>query len=418
MAMNKISGLVSLNPALPVGLAAGEVFMLPVGQGVVGSWGQVSTPQVGTNNPLTGQYVVEMGQYTNLQVFDAGLQYWRNVNVTPYGQVTISSDGTNFRLANTTGTPIGGLITVAGSGGTNGWYGYLNGVAYTAQNGAFTIGNTVFTITPSAGSSLWNAIVGGAINTTISFSGTVFQNSVFGGTGTALVGSAGSNYTRPPLIVFAPPPNQGQQPYILPTAICTISGGAINSVTVLQQGAGLLGLPQITVVPQLGDTTGGGALLGWISANSSQVGSGTLTAIYPAYGGAAVTTAPTFTYSGTSNPAPTVTAIMNFTVTGFTQTTAGVGYVAAGGVFQGGIVAGSAAYTNPLLDKALSLPVYPPVTVAATTGLPALAGPFGGVNLQAVPTFAAFSTGAAPSTAAVTTVTVGGASDTFTIFSF
>ena len=418
MAFNKIGGLIPLNPAIPVGLAAGEVFVLPVGQGVVGAWGQVSTPQVGTNNPMTGQFFIEMGQYSVLQVFDPGLQYWRNVNVTPYGQVTISSDGTNYRIANTTGTPVGALITAAGSAGTNGWYGYVNGVAYVAQNGTFTVGNTVFTITPSAGSSLWNAIVGGAINTTISFTGTLYQNGVFGGTGTSSVGSAGSNYTRPPLIVFAPPPNQGQQPYLLPTAVCTISGGAINSVTVLQQGAGMLGLPQITVVPQLGDTTGGGAVLGWTAGNSSQVGSGTVLAMYPAYSGTALTAVPTFTYGGTSNPAPTATAIMNFTITSFAAGTAGVGYVAAGGVFQGGIVAGSAANTNPLLDKALSLPVFPPVTVAATTGLPSLAGPFGGVNLQAVPTFSAFSTGAAASTAAVTTVNVGGASDTFALMSF
>jgi hypothetical protein len=48
----------------------------------------------------------------------------------------------------------------------------------------------------------------------------------------------------------------------------------------------------------------------------------------------------------------------------------------------------------------------------------AAAGAFTGVNIQAVPTFMAFSSGAAPSTAAVTTVNVGGISDVFTLMSF
>jgi hypothetical protein len=395
----KISGNQPLTyAALPVALAPGEVFNLPPGQGVVGNFGGVSSPQIATNNQLTGQYLLGLGLYSALQVLDPILSYWRNVQVTPGQMLTVSADGTNFRVANTTGCPVGAIITNAGSGLTNGF-------------------NTV-TVTPSAGGSTWNTIVGGAVNTTISVSGTVFQNGAFGGTGTSQVASAGSGYTRPPLIVFAPPSTQGQTPYILPTAIAAISAGAISSITVTNQGAGLVGLPQITVVPQPGDTTGGGAIVGWLSGNSGMVGSGTLLAMWPAtYSntGVALTAVPTFTFS----PASTIaaTAIMNFTVTGFTQTQAGVSYVAAGGSFNGGIVAGAAANTNPIYDKALSIPQYPPVTVAATTGLPALAGPWGGVNLQAVPTFSAFSTGAAPATAAITTVTVGGANDVNTLMS-
>jgi len=421
MSFNKISGLVNQPAApIPVSLPAGATFTLPAGQGIIGTFGSVVAPQIAAGNTLTGQYVIQLGQYTTLQMYDQALQYWRNVNVAPGAILTISSDGQNYRLANTTGTPIGAIITAAGSGGTNGFYGFNSqSQAVVIQNGVTTIGNSVFTITPSAGGSAWNAIVGGAVNTTIGITGTVYQNnSGFNALGLAYTASGGTSYTKPPLIVFAPPPNQGAQPYILPTAVCTISGGVINSVTVTQQGAGLLGLPMITVVPQPGDVTGGGAVLGWASANTAQVGSGALLAMWPLFYGTALTAVPTFTFGGSSNPAPTVTAIMNFTCTGFTQSTPGVGYVAAGGVFQGGVVAGSAANTNPLLDKALSVPVYPPVTVAATTGLPSLAGPFGGVNFQAVPTFAAFSTGAAPSTAAVTTVNVGGASDTLLLYPF
>lgn len=420
MAFNKISGLQPpVANAIPMALPAGEVFMLPVGQGVIGAFGAVSSPQIGTNNPMSGQFLIQLGQYSTLQMFDATCGLWRNVNVGPMALLPVSSDGTNYRIANTSGTPVGAIITAAGSGGTNGFYGYDNTrTAVTWQNGIKTAGNTVFTITPSAGGSLWNAFVGGGVNTTIGLSGTVYQNGPFSTAAQVFTGSGGSGYLAPPMIVFAPPANQGDQPCILPTAVCTISGGAINSVTVTNQGAGLLGLPQITVVPAMGDTTGGGAILGWAAGNVAQVGSGTLMAMAPAFPGTAVTAVPTFTYGGSASPGPTVTAIMNFTITSFTTGTAGVGYVGAGGAIFGGIVAGSAANTNPALDKNLSLPVVPPITVAATTGVPSLAGNFGGVNFQAVPTYAAYSAGAAPSTAAVITANVGGASDYILIFSF
>lgn len=419
---NKISGGSAIPPALPISLSGGEYFMLPVGQGTVGLFGGIATPQLGTNNSLSGQYYLNLGQYSQLQVYDSSANYWRNLCVAPYGApLAFSADGFNYRIANTTGCPIGALVTTASSGLTNGFYGYSQfgagqGGAIVIQNGITTQGNTTFTVTASAGGSLWNMIVGGAVNTTIGFSGTLYQNLPnFYVSGTnSVTGSAGTNYTRPPIIVFTPPPNQGQQPYILPTAVCGISGGAINSVTVINQGAGLLGLPGITVIPQPGDTTGGGALLGWTSGNGLQVGSGALLAMWPAYYGTALTAVPTFTFSPTGAAA---TAIMNFSVTSFTQTQAGVTYVGAGGAFSGGIVAGSAANTNPLYDKLLSIPIWPPFTVAATTGLPSLSTGFGGVNIQSVPIFQSFSSGAAPGTAAQTGVNVGGQNDTITLMS-
>ena len=429
MGFNKISGLGVLpNPTLPLALPAGGTFMLPGGQGVLGSFGALTSPQIGSGNTLTGQYLVQLGQYTTLQVFDPGLQYWRNVSVTPQQLLTVSGDSANFRLINSTGCPVGGLITNAGSGGTNGFYGYnasggaiaatgggsiLPGAAMNIASGSINAGNAIFTITPSAGGSLWNAIVGGGVNTTISLSGTAYANtSTFSPTSGSFTASGGSGYVFPPIIVFTPPPGQGNQPYILPEATCTISAGAINAVTVTNQGAGLVGLPGITVVPALGDTVGGGALLGWSSSNYAMVGSGTLMAMWPVFPGTAQTSVPTFTFGGTSNPAPSVTAIMNFVVTGFTQTQAGVTYTAAGAAFAGGVVSGSAANTNPAYDKGIGVPIFPPITVAATTGLPALAGGFKGVNIQAVPTIQSFSSGAAPGTAAQTTVTVGGSADT------
>jgi hypothetical protein len=436
MGFMDISGQGNNYPMLPVGLAPGEAFILPAGQGVVGQFGGISTPQIGTNNPLSGQYFLQLGQYSTLQMFDDGLNYWQDVNVSPMALVTVSSDGANFRVVNSTGCPVGALITGAGSGGTNGFYGYSQfgagqGGAVVIQNGLATAGNAIFTITPSAGGSLWNAIVGGGVNTTISFSGTVFNGNLSSqnpsgvgqslyafGQGSAAGGitaSGGTNYTRAPLIVFTPPPNQGAQPYILPTAVCTISGGVINAITVTHQGAGLIALPGINVVPAPGDLTGGGAVLGWLfgatgtAGNGAGTGSGTVMAMWPYSYGTVLTAVPTFTYGGTSNPAPTVTAIMNFVVTGFTGGTGGTLYT--GGVFNGGIVAGTPANTNPFYDKQLSIPIFPPVAVAAA-GTPSLSAggtQFQGVNIQAVPTFTPIGVGSA--SASAVTVTVGGAND-------
>jgi hypothetical protein len=376
MPFQKLSALgIALLAQVPVALAPGEVLVLPAGQGVTGGFGGAPLPaQWGSGNPMSGQYLVQLGQYTCLQEYDPGMQYWHTVDVAPGAQILISADGANYRIANTSGCPIGALITNNGSGLTNGF-------------------NTV-TVTPSAGGSAWNTIVGGAINSTVTITG------------------AGSGYTKPPILVVTPPASQGNTPYVLPTMVCALTTGAITSVTVTNQGAGLVAAPTVTAVPQQGDTTGGGAVL---TVNATLALSGLLLAMWPAtYNntGTGLTAVPTFTFS----PASTIaaTAIMNFTITSFTTGTAGVGYVGAGGALFGGIVAGTAGSNspgNPLYDKSLSLPVLPPLTVAATTGVPTLAGPFGGINFQAIPTYAAYSAGAAASTAAAITCNVGGAND-------
>ncbi|HEX8807705.1 MAG TPA: hypothetical protein VF760_01785 [Xanthobacteraceae bacterium] len=425
MPFNKIGGGSALaGPGYPISLAPGQAFMLPAGQGVVGSFGAVVNPQIGSGNIFTGQYALSMGLYSQLQMYDPTLNYWRTIAVgLPWNYVTISSDGQNYRVINSTGTPVAALITNAGSAYTNGFYGFLNsfnnsGNAVTIQNGILTAGNTTLTVTPSAGGSTWNVIVGGAINTTISVSGTVYQSqggilTPFGATTGGLTASGGANYTRPPIIMFTAPPNQGAQPCILPTATCTISGGAINAVTVVNQGAGLLGLPGIVVVPQPGDTTGGGAILGWLAANNSQVGSGTILAMWPSYNGTAVSAVPTFTFSPASTTA--VTAIMNWSVTSITNTTPGVGYTNAFAVWAGGIVAGAAANSNAILDKlALPYPLFPPLSVVAGTGVSTLASAYGGANIQAAATIA-FGTQLAAgtvTTVAVQTPVFGGNNDT------
>jgi hypothetical protein len=441
MGFNRISGGSNIPPMFNMGMPAGSYFYLPVGQGVVGGFGGVLSPQLATNNPMTGQFLLQLGQYTNLQQYDGGTNNWQIVQVTPYQSVTVSSDGANYRVVNSTGCPVGAVITAAGSGGINGFYGYTQGPGdavqpalslgsqITIQNGIVTAGNALFTITPSAGGSLWNAIVGGAVNATMTFSGApVVYNGNYGVTGTfgattgGVVPAAGTLYTKPPIIAFSPPLNQGQQPYVLPTAIATISGGAINAITVIDQGAGLLGLPGVTVIPQPGDTTGGGAIIGWLAANNGNTGTGSVLAMWPAYYGTALTAAPTFTYGGTSNPAPTAVSIMNWTVTSITNTTPGVTYTNAFAVWQGGVlVATPAANTSVSFTQRISNPQFPSVVVAPTTGVTTLSGNnFGGVNIQVAPTLAIGTQLAAGTvgTVAVQTPVMGGASDVVKFMSF
>jgi hypothetical protein len=388
MAYNKISALQPpVDGHFVISLPPGGTYMIPPGQTSAGMYGSVTTPQQGAGQNMSGQYLIGVGRHSTLQVYDAHMQYWRSMGALVTGLVNVSADGASYRIANTTGCPVGAIITNAGSGLTNGF-------------------NTV-AVTPSAGGSVWSTIVGGAINTTITIT------------------AGGTLYTAAPKLAFVPPASQGSTPFILPTAVCTISGGAINAVTVVNQGAGLVAAPTVVVIPAVGDTTGGGAVL---TVNTTLAGSGTLLAMYPAANttatsgipvttpyGTVQTSVPTFTFS----PASTIaaTAIMNFTITGFTNTAAGVGYVNAAGVFTGGVVAGSAANTNPVYDKGLGVPVWPPINVAATTGVPTLAGPFQGVNIQAVPTYTAVSATSVVSTVAQQPPTVGGTNSTTHIIS-
>lgn len=376
MPSNKIGypGAPSFQP-MQAALSPGEVFPVPFGQGVVGTFGSFASQFTGFT--LSGQYYCTLGPYLSLQQYDSNLDIWRNVHAYSGGPHFISSDGTNYRIANTTGTPVAALITNAGSSLTNGF-------------------NTV-TVTPSAGGSVWNTIVGGAINTTVTIT------------------TAGTGYLFPPVLVFNPPLGQGSTPYILPTAICTISGGAINAVTVTNQGAGLVAAPTITVINQPMDAVGAGGVL---TVNATLAGSGTLTWMGVDDNGTGLTAVPTFTFS----PASTIaaTAIMNFTVTGLTTTAAGATYPNATNfpiIISGGTVAGSAANTNPNYDKLWIMPRVAQMnalTTATTFTGATITTSDAGFGFQAIPN-AVFPSYQGTTVQAVLTPTVGGQNDFFSI---
>jgi hypothetical protein len=386
MGFNKISvpGYKNYNPPLTVTLAPGEVWLIPAGQGVVGTFGATGTQLTGFT--LSGQYFVDLGMYTVIQYYDPNLQVWRHFGGAGSDMV-LSSDGTNFRLANLTGCPIGAVVTTIGSGYTNGF-------------------NTV-TCTPSAGSSTWNTIVGGSINTTVTIT------------------TAGTNYSLPPILVFNPPANQGSTPYVLPTATCTLTSGGIGAVTVVNQGAGLVAAPTIVVMPQPGDTTGGGAVL---TVNASLTNSGKLLWVGMATPGSALTAVPTFSsiasatgYTGGSGAAATI--LMDFTITGITVTTGGGGYPASTNfpvVIGANPVAASTAVINPYTDVGMVQPRVAQLNMVTTTSSGAFTT--ASVNIaDAGHGFPCAPTGILPyyygvTGQAVLTPTVGGQTDTSLIY--
>lgn len=324
---NKISAsqLGSLPPAYPIALGPGQTYSLPAGQYQVSAGGFGSSQQSPasasfTGAALSGQYIITLGPWTDLQEYDSNLQTWRKVAISGMTGVTVSGDGSNFRLANTTGVTIAALIKAGGTGLTNGF-------------------NTV-TASLSAGGGTWQTIVGGAINPTLQ------------------IAAAGTLYTQRPLVLAIPPSNQGTTPYMLPTAVAAITSGIISAVTVTNVGAGLVANPTWTVINAPGDTTGSG---GSIASTAALQGSGTLTGLYTTgfYGTAGLTAVPTWTFTPSSTI--TATAICDFTVTSISVAAAGAAYGNAQPVAiitAGQQATGAAALItgNPLFDIGICLP--------------------------------------------------------------
>jgi hypothetical protein len=320
----------------------------------------------------SGTFLVTPGKYSFIQYLDPISTRWITYDTITAKTIQVISDGGNFRLANLTGTPIGANITNAGSG-------YTNGVGTVA---------TGLTITPSAGSSTWVPVVGGAVNTSVTSA------------------AAGANYTYPPHVIIDAPPTGGLQA----TGYCTLSGTGVTSVTITNQGAGYSSAPAITFLSDFRDSTGSGA-----SYTTALTGSGTLTALYPSNNGTALTAAPTFTFSPASTTA--ATAVMNFSVTGYTVSAAGTTYTAP--VLVGSsteLVGGTSILTNPAYTTGLTLPRPARIVAALNTTTVTVTGSTvvdGGLGIQTIPA-TTIITAAYPASAnsASLVLTVGGNTDT------
>lgn len=351
--------------AQPITLLAGQTYLLPGAQ-----W-QITT-----------------GRYTQLQWYDTGAARWRNMATQPGQTTVVSSDGTNVRLLNSTGTPIGALPTNIGAGN--------------ATNGYNTVGVTV-----SGGASTWGTLVGGTVNTTVTL-----------GTSTG----ANGNYALAPHIVWTPAANQ-TLPFVSPRFTSAVAAnGNITSITVASAGAGLTAPGTLQAVQQPSDTNPGNAnLTGVLAANLTN--SGNLTAMWPLTPGTGLTSVPTFTFNVGGGMA--ATAIMNFTVTGITVANVGANLGVSGPaaiISANGIVAGTLnANITGTADFGVGI-AMPRMAWLSTKS--EANGNFsnngnvvvvdGGINIQAIPSLAyipanmnGISTNALP----VLTAEVGGVTD-------
>jgi len=323
-----------------------------------------------------GIWGIDLDTVSNIEFLDPVSTMWR-VASSAYGDghTVVNSDGANFAVANRTGLPVGGLITNAGTG-------YTNGIGSAA---------TGLTITPSAGGSTWTPIVGGALATSVTIT------------------TAGSGFSFAPNLVIDAPPVGGFQA----SAVCTISGGAINAVTVVNQGAGYSAAPKITVINDPRDTTaagGPGALNTQAVLTAALTGSGTLTGMYPASDGTTLSAVPTFTFSPASTTA--ATAIMNFAVIAYTGS-GGTAYGSGSIVTSANhTVTGASVLANPAHTTQLTTPRPCRITAGVSGGAITVANQVvedPGSGIQVVPTIGAVSLNGIATAVAALTATVGGA---------
>jgi hypothetical protein len=344
------------------------------GPGVVPTLGNLASNKTALQagevfRPPANWYRIITGRYTVVQSYDFISTTWRTLSLANDNEFWYC-DGVNTRIANTSGCAIGALLTNGGSG-------YLSPPA----------------VTPSAGNSVWTAIVGGAVNTAVT------------------VGYGGNNYTQPPIVVFSAPPSPGVQAM----GYATIAGGLVTGVVVTDQGAGYTYPPTISFTNDPRDQTGANA-----SAVATLTGAGTVTAVVCNDHGNPVAAVPTLTFSGGSGAGAAATAIMNFAITGYAVTTAGAGYTAAVGGVTGTAtpvpVAGVPAYLNPAQQVGL-LTMRPAVVSIPTSAAGALL--VGGTVIdggayETIPSAGQINIIAGAgliTTAAVITYTVGGIQD-------
>lgn len=303
-----------------------------------------------------------------LQVLDPVTTMWGDLQPLTGENKIVHSDGQNIRFANLTGCPVSATVTARGTSG------------YT------TTGTTV---TASAGGSTWVAVVGGAVNTSVTIT------------------SAGSGYTIAPLVLFSAPASPGVQA----TGYATISSGAVASVVVTNQGAGYLVAPTITVLPSPYDPNFGSIVNAVLTATLT--GAGQVTAVLCTNSGAPQSSAPTLTVAGGDGTA-TATANMLWTATGASVTAGGGGYTTVTKVTSvGGLSSATPIWTNPRTEGGILLkPRSADMAVAASGGaITSISAVYDGGLYTGTPTTLVVSN-AVVTTAATLALTLGSAVDT------
>lgn len=289
------SGAQGLRAGLAIELSS-DSFALPAG-------GMIQIPP--------GNYYGRLGTYSSLQYLSSITNTWRTVSREASGpSFYINSDGTNYRIVNPLGTPVGALVTANGSGYTQ----------------------ATTNVSVSAGGSTWLPIIGGAI-TAIS----VGNDS--GGT------AGGTNWTYPPIVVIDAPPSYQSNGVggVAATAYAAISAGAVSAITMVDNGAGYTqGAPTVNLYPNPLDPNYGSITIP--ACTPTVGGAGELTAVLPIAPGTVRTSAPNLTINSTgAGSSATATAIMALTITAVTVSGGSSGTPVSG---VGGLVTTAAATIN------------------------------------------------------------------------
>lgn len=328
-----------------------------------------------------GTWLITPGRYTTVQYYDPLTLIWRGIS-SWNRYVSVNSDGVNFRVANQTGTPLGAVITNAGSG-------------YTSAP----------VVTASAGGSTWQALINSS-TTGFSISDTI------------TVTTAGSGYTLPPIVLISPPAPGG----IPATAVATLGGGGVlSSVTVTNNGAGYFSAPTIRLIPNPLDpnNTTGAIVTG--AATTALGASGTVAALRCSYNGTALTALPTLSFAGGGGASAAASVVGCFAVTTVTVGTAGVALTAPVSINSvGGFQAATAAsgYKNPAISTDLLTVRTANIAGTGTTTLTGSTIIDGGLfHTAPTPqiTQGIVVSGSLPTTAPAATFAIGGVTDTFEI---
>jgi hypothetical protein len=272
-----------------------------------------------------GTFMVDTGGYGVYMIRDPVTSALRPQSSARQGPIQIQSDGFNHFVGNMLGCAVAAIVVAGGTG--------------------YVAGST--TLSPSAGNSQWQPIVGGLLNNTISIS------------------SPGAGYTVPPIVAIPTPPSPG----VAASAIAIISSGTVSSITVLNQGAGYPSAPPISILPNPLDPA---YLSGAITANATAVatltGSGALTAALCLNPGSSFTTVPSLTVAGAGTGA-TVTIVPLWTLASTSITSGGAGYGGSSELSTiGGQPSATPAYTNPATELTGYIPRKASGALVATGG--------------------------------------------------
>lgn len=321
-----------------------------------------------------GTYDISPGLYSFIQFLDPITLTWRTHNSARDKLHRVVSDGVNIRVANQLGCPVGAIVTVGGS--------------------AYAQAST--TVTPSAGNSTWQAIVGGMVSVTS-------------------VPTAGAGYGIPPLVLIAPPAAPGVQA----TGYATLTSGTVSGVTLTNVGAGYVTAPEVRIIPNPTDpniNTGITQATVSVALAGGTASSGSIAAILCTNPGVSVASVPTLTIAGAGASAA-ATAVRLTTLTGGSVAAGGAGLVTSGLITAGGRPTATPQYTNPATDMSQFVPRPAQADLYATGGsLISVSSVYDGGIFAGTPTVIVLpGAGNLQTTTASVTGTFGTANDTIII---